>query len=183
MISLPHPVRVFLHTPPTDLRKGFDQGQVSLHLGAADSHDLAVDENVLAAGELGIEASAQFQKRGYASARYYAARGRLKDTTDYLEQRALAATVRSHQTDHLAAVNAERDIPQCPEIRVQRLAAKGIQLSDAVKRRLIELVAFRDVLDEQQTTSVAAYYRNDASYTGMDLPCDRRIRGHAGVRC
>ena len=24
MISLPHPVRVFLHTPPTDLRKGFD---------------------------------------------------------------------------------------------------------------------------------------------------------------
>jgi transposase len=24
MISVPHPVRVFLHTPPTDLRKGFD---------------------------------------------------------------------------------------------------------------------------------------------------------------
>lgn len=24
MISLPHAVRVFLHTPPTDLRKGFD---------------------------------------------------------------------------------------------------------------------------------------------------------------
>ncbi|HTE83405.1 MAG TPA: IS66 family insertion sequence element accessory protein TnpB [Dehalococcoidia bacterium] len=24
MLSLPHPVRVFLHIPPTDLRKGFD---------------------------------------------------------------------------------------------------------------------------------------------------------------
>jgi transposase len=24
MINLPHPVRVFLHAPPTDLRKGFD---------------------------------------------------------------------------------------------------------------------------------------------------------------
>src|ERR1700678_3130068 len=24
MLSLHHPVRVFLHTPPTDLRKGFD---------------------------------------------------------------------------------------------------------------------------------------------------------------
>ena len=24
MINLPHPVRVFLHLPPTDLRKGFD---------------------------------------------------------------------------------------------------------------------------------------------------------------
>jgi transposase len=24
MISLPHAVRIFLHTPPTDLRKGFD---------------------------------------------------------------------------------------------------------------------------------------------------------------
>ena len=24
MIGLLHPVRVFLHTPPTDLRKGFD---------------------------------------------------------------------------------------------------------------------------------------------------------------
>jgi transposase len=35
MISLPHPVRVFLHTPATDLRKGFDalSGLVSTAFG------------------------------------------------------------------------------------------------------------------------------------------------------
>ena len=35
MISLPHPVRVFLHTPATDLRKGFDAlcGLVSTAFG------------------------------------------------------------------------------------------------------------------------------------------------------
>jgi transposase len=35
MISLPSPVRVFLHTPPTDLRKGFDAlcGLVSTAFG------------------------------------------------------------------------------------------------------------------------------------------------------
>jgi len=37
MISLPHPVRVFLHTPATDLRKGFDglSGLVTTAFGAA----------------------------------------------------------------------------------------------------------------------------------------------------
>jgi transposase len=35
MISLPHPVRVFVHAPPTDLRKGFDalSGLVSRAFG------------------------------------------------------------------------------------------------------------------------------------------------------
>ena len=33
-----------------------------------------------------------------------------------------------------------------------------IQLADAVERRLIEPVELRDVLDEQQITSVAAYH-------------------------
>ena len=35
MIHLPHPVRVFVHVPPTDLRKGFDalSGLVSTAFG------------------------------------------------------------------------------------------------------------------------------------------------------
>ena len=49
-----HAARILFDGPVdevADLREGLDQRQVPLHFGAADPHDLAVDENVLAAGE------------------------------------------------------------------------------------------------------------------------------------
>ena len=105
----------------------------------------------------GIETGAQFQQRGHSPARDHAARGRLQNSADHLEQSALAAAVRAHETDDLAAFHAEGDIAQRPEIGVQRLVPQRIQLADAVERRLVQPIELRDVLDEQQTTSVAAY--------------------------
>ena len=98
--------------------------QIALHLRAADPHDFAVDEDVFAAREFRIESGAQFQQRGDAPARHDAAGGGLQDSADDLKQRALAAAVRSHETDDFAALHAEGDIAQRPEIGVQRLAAQ-----------------------------------------------------------
>jgi hypothetical protein len=72
------------------------------------SHDLAVDEDVFAPREFGIESGAQFQQRGDAPARHHASGGGLKNAADHLQQRALAAAVGSHQADHFAAIHAER---------------------------------------------------------------------------
>ena len=48
---------------------------------------------------------------------------------------------------------------QRPEIGVQGIALKGIQFANAVKRRLVKTIKLRNVLDEQQTTSVTAYHK------------------------
>jgi hypothetical protein len=39
---------------------------------------------------------------------------------------------------------------------------QGIQFADAVEGRFVQTVELRDILDEQQTTSVAACYKDDA---------------------
>ena len=138
-----HAARILFHWPVdevADLGERLNQRQVALHLGAADAHDLAVDENVFAAGELRIETRAQFEQRGHSSTRDDAACRRLEDPADHLKQGALAAAVRTHQTDDFAALDAERDVPQCPEIGVQRLVTQRIQFADAVERRLIQPV-------------------------------------------
>ena len=85
-----------------DFGEGFDGGQGALDLGAAQTHDLAVQEDVLAAAEFGIEAGAQFEQRGDAPARDHAALRGLQDAADDLQQRAFAAAVRPDQAQHLA---------------------------------------------------------------------------------
>ena len=100
----------------------------------------------------GLKPGAQFQQRGHAPAGHHPAGGRLEDAADHLEQRAFAAAVRPHQTDHLAALHAERDVPQRPEIGVERFVPQGIQFADPVEGRLIQPIDLRNVLDKQQTT-------------------------------
>ena len=117
----------------------------------------------------GIETRAQFQKRGNSPARDHPARGRLQDAADHLKQSALAAAVRAHETDDFTAIHAERDIPQGPEIGVQRLVPQRIQFADAVEGRLIQPIELRDVLDKQQTTSVAAYDKTMRLRAGLGV--------------
>ena len=90
-----------------DFREGFDQGEVALHFGAANAHNFAVDEDILATGEFGIEAGAQFEKCSDTATRNDAARSGLKDSGDDLEERAFAAAVRANEADDftLSTVN------------------------------------------------------------------------------
>jgi glutaminyl-peptide cyclotransferase len=140
-----------------DLGEGLNEWQVALHLGTADTHNFAIDEDVLAPRELGIEAGAEFEQRGDAATSDDAPGGRLENAADDLQQRALAAAVGSDQADDFAAFDAEGDIAQSPEVGVQGFAPERIQFANAIERRPVKAIELRNVLDEQQVTSLTAY--------------------------
>ena len=77
-----HAARVFLDRALhefADLGEGFDGRHRAVDFGAAQSHDFAVQVDVLAAAEFGVEARAEFQQRGDAPARHHAPGGGLQD--------------------------------------------------------------------------------------------------------
>ena len=91
----------------SNLRKGFDRGQVAFHFRAADPHDLAIDEDVLHAGKLRIEARAQFQQGRNAPASDHTTAGGLQNAARNLQQGTLAAAVGADQADNLPALHVE----------------------------------------------------------------------------
>jgi len=154
-----HAARILFDRPVNEfanLRERLDRGEIALHFRAADTHHFAIDEDVFASREFGIETCAEFKQRRHPAPRHHTSLRWLQNAADDLEQRALPASVRSHQTDDFAFFHAETDVTQCPEVRVHRRAAQRIQLADSVPGSLIEPVQLRDVLNEQQAISVAA---------------------------
>ena len=131
-----------------DLGEGLDGRHGALDFGAAQSHDFAVQEDVFAAGEFGVESRAQFQQRGDAPARHHASLGGLQDAGDDLQQRALAGPVGPYQRQRLAFFDLEADIAQRPKIAVELALDKRQRLAQAVGGTAVELVKFGYVLDQ-----------------------------------
>ena len=132
-----------------DFGEGFDGGHGLFDLGAAEAEDLAVEEDVFAAGEFGVEAGAEFEQGGDASAGDDAAAGGLEDAADDLQQGAFAAAVGADEAEGLALFDGEADVAERPEIGVARAAA-GEQLAQAVGGTAVETVQLRDVLNQDQ---------------------------------
>ena len=91
-----HAARVALHRrvdEPLDLGEGDDLVELARDLRAAHAEDRAVEVDVLAPGELGMEAGAHLEQRADAAVDLGAAGGRLGDAREDLEQRALARAV------------------------------------------------------------------------------------------
>ena len=84
-------------------------------LGALHAQDGAVEVNVLAAGQLRVEAGADFEQAADPSADFCPALGRLGDARQNLEQRALAGTVVADHAEDLAGRNLQRDVAQRPD--------------------------------------------------------------------
>ena len=75
------------------------------------AEDGAVEVDVLAAGELGVEAGADFEQAADAAAEVDAAGGRLGDAAEDFEQRDLAGAVAADDADDLAAAAPRRRRP------------------------------------------------------------------------
>ncbi len=84
-------------------------------LGAPHAEDRAVEVDVLAARELGVEAGAHLEQAADAAAQLDAPRRRLGDARQDLEQRALARAVAADDAEHLAAPHLEVDVAQRPD--------------------------------------------------------------------
>jgi hypothetical protein len=78
----------------------------------------ALEIDVLPAGELGIEAGAQFQQRGDAAVDDDRSGRGLEDAADQLQQGALAGAVAADDADRFAAPDVEGDILQRGEFPV-----------------------------------------------------------------
>jgi hypothetical protein len=135
-----------------DLRKRFDRRHRLVDLRATQAQQLAIQVNVFASREFRVETRAQFQQRGDTSARHNPSRSGLQDAADDLQQRTLAASVRSHQRKHFAALHFEADVLESPEIGMARLGTRK-HFVQAIYRPAIEAIKLGDILYKDQIQS------------------------------
>ena len=94
-------------------------------VGPLHAQDGAVEVDVVAAGQLGMEAGADLEQRPQAAADTGPAAGRLGDPRQDLDQRRLAGAVAADQRHHLARCHVQLHLGQ----RL-RLAVEGGQSAD-----------------------------------------------------
>src|SRR5262249_26059390 len=105
-----------------------------LDLAFAEPQHDAVDEDVLAAGDLGMESRAQFDERRDAAFNADHAARRLGDAGHELESRALAATVAYHYAVSGAFRDGERHVGE----RRKRFAGLQVAHDAALQQRALE---------------------------------------------
>ncbi len=137
-----------------DLGEGDDLVELAADLGAAHAEDGAVEEDVLAARELGMEAGADLEQRGDAAAQAGAAGGGLGDAGKDLEERGLARAVAADDADDLAGRDIERDVAEGPELGLVRrgpaaeaVLEPGEFLAQGSGADAAEMVALGEVAD------------------------------------
>ena len=123
-----HPTRVALHRrieKAFHLGEGDDLVEAGRDLTAPHAKNRAIEEDVLAPGELGVKAGAHLEQRAHASAQTHLTRGGRCDAREDLEQRALAGAVASDDTDRAPGGDRELDIAQRPEFVLGAAAERG----------------------------------------------------------
>jgi hypothetical protein len=124
-------------------------------LRAAHAQNRAVEEDVLAAGQLGVEAGAYLQQRADPAADPAPAAGGLGDAREDLEQGALARAVAADDPHHLAALDLERDVFQRPQVvrmgigrlGIGRLVAAAEHACQRVAQGIVALLARAQVIE------------------------------------
>ena len=86
------------------------------------AQDGAVEVDILAPGEVGMEAGADLEHAGDAAVDLDPSARRLGDAAEDLQKRALAAAVRADDAEAFAGLHLERDVLQRPEFVVRALA-------------------------------------------------------------
>src|SRR5581483_5128816 len=99
----------------------FDAGEVDdfvellVDFALGHSEDGAVEVDVFAAGEFGVEPGADFAQAGDAAADDGPAGGGLGDAAEDFEERALAGSVAADDPQHFPFLHLERDVFQGPD--------------------------------------------------------------------
>ena len=111
-----------------DLGERDDLVELPVDLAAAHAQDRAVEVDVLAAGQLGVEAGADLQQAADAAAELDLAGRRLGDPREDLQQRALAGAVAADDADDLARLDLEVDVlagPRTPRVVPRDARCRG----------------------------------------------------------
>src|SRR5581483_9851544 len=107
---------------PLHAGEGDDLLEPALDLPPLHAEDGAVEVDVLAPRELGVEARADLEQGAHAPAGARQARGGLGDARQDPQQRALAGAVEADHAEHLAPVDVQVDVAQGPHL-APRVAA------------------------------------------------------------
>jgi hypothetical protein len=113
-----HPGGIALHRRVEellDLGEGDDLVELAIDLGLLHPEDRAVEVDVLAAAELGMEPGADLQERGEPAAEPGDPARRLDDPAEDLQQRGLPRAVPADEPDDLASPDLEGDVLEGPE--------------------------------------------------------------------
>src|SRR5688500_13779352 len=83
-----------------DLGERYDLVEIASYIRALDAEDGRIEEDVLAAGQLRVEARSNLEQRAHPSVQLYSSCGRLGDPGQHLEQRALPRPVSSDDANN-----------------------------------------------------------------------------------
>ena len=115
-----------------DLGKVDDLIELAVDLGLLHAEDGAVEVDVLAPGEFGMEAGADLQQAADAALDLDLAAGGGGDAREDLEQGALAGAVAADDAEDLALPDLEADIPEGPELAALTVAV--VRVADLEQR-------------------------------------------------
>jgi hypothetical protein len=124
-----------------DLGELFDLAVFLLDLSRSEPQDGAVQEDVVASGELGVEARAQLEQRRDPPVHLDLALGGSQNAGHQLQQGAFPGPVFADDAEGLAPPDFEIEIAQRPEIPVEAQAIKSQQFLEAIQGRVVDRVA------------------------------------------
>lgn len=164
-----------------DFGKGDDLVEFADDFGFAHAEDGSAEEDVFAAGELRMEAGADFEKAGDAAVEFGVSHGGAGDAREQLEQRGFAGAVSADQADDFALLDFEGNVADGPDDfagRAFAVAAKGAG-DDVAKKRtlpgaLANVVALADTFDADYGVSHCLGHRS-GHCSGH---CSGRCSGH-----
>jgi hypothetical protein len=145
-----HPRGVGAHRPVDrllELGEGDNLIEALADLRTLQSVDRAVQEDVLAAREVGVEPGSELEQGADPSVDGDAALGRLDDSGDQAQQRRLAGAVPADKADRLTRLDRERHVLERQDIRRLGSPAEHEQLLQASRLVRPDAEATRDPLD------------------------------------
>ena len=152
-----------------------DRVQLGVDLLLAHAQDRAVEVDVLAARQLGVEAGADLEHGGHAARRGDPSLVRGEDLRDALEQRRLARTVVAEQAEGLALRDIKGDVVEGPELL--ELSARTLQerALEGLVAVLVDAEALGDALHRnrvrhQSSSTIRAEKRRKISEPRPKIP-------------
>ena len=131
------------------LGEGDDLVEALARLGAREAHHHRVDDDVVARGEVGVEADAELDERRQPALHAHLAAVGPVDAGEALQQRALARAVAADDAEELALLDGDVDVAQRVEL-LERARAAGMQhpLLERVVLLVRDAERLRDVVDD-----------------------------------
>jgi len=119
----------------------------AVDLGGVEAKDGGVEIDVVAAGELGVEAGAEFEQGRDAAIDCGFAFSWGKDAGDDLKEGAFAGTVFADDAECLSLIDFKGDILQGPEVLMAFEAVESDEFLEALRRRAVDWIALADALE------------------------------------